>query len=317
MEPINGIHVSSKAYARDLDLNLLRVFMVVAETGSATAAASRLYLTQPAISAALKRLSVAVGSPLFARQGRGLTLTARGERLLAGARPHLQALVESTLSPVAFDPTASERTIVVGLSDANEGWLLPALLRVLAREAPRMRLVVLPVQFRTIGRALASGSVDFAVTVADDLPAGTSRTALFSGGFVCLYDPRHARLGRKLTQKKYLAHRHVIVSYNGDLRGVIEDFLGVRRDVRISVPTFHSVGALVEGTALLATVPAMVARQMLRQHPKLRVTDLPFPLRGTPVELVWRSALDDDDSVRFVMAHVRRIAGAAFEQATR
>jgi LysR family transcriptional activator of mexEF-oprN operon len=39
-------------YGRDLDLNLLRVFIVVAETGSVTAAADRLYLTQPAISAA-------------------------------------------------------------------------------------------------------------------------------------------------------------------------------------------------------------------------------------------------------------------------
>ena len=66
------------AYGRDLDLNLLRVFVVVAETGSATAAASRLYLTQPAISAALKRLAAAVGAPLFAREGRGLALTARG-----------------------------------------------------------------------------------------------------------------------------------------------------------------------------------------------------------------------------------------------
>ncbi|MCA9590622.1 MAG: LysR family transcriptional regulator, partial [Myxococcales bacterium] len=58
------------AYARDLDLNLLRVFVVVAEAGSVTVAASRLYLTQPAISSALKRLAVAVGAPLFARQGR-------------------------------------------------------------------------------------------------------------------------------------------------------------------------------------------------------------------------------------------------------
>ncbi|MBZ0234085.1 MAG: LysR family transcriptional regulator, partial [Deltaproteobacteria bacterium] len=41
-------------YGRDLDLNLLRVFAVVADSGSVTAAAGRLYLTQPAISAALR-----------------------------------------------------------------------------------------------------------------------------------------------------------------------------------------------------------------------------------------------------------------------
>jgi LysR family transcriptional activator of mexEF-oprN operon len=43
-------------YARDLDLNLLRVFIAVADAGSVTGAAERLYVTQPAISAALRRL---------------------------------------------------------------------------------------------------------------------------------------------------------------------------------------------------------------------------------------------------------------------
>ncbi len=61
---MNGI------YERNLDLNLLRVFVVVAEAGSVTAAASRLYLTQPAVSAALGRLTSAVVAPLFARSGR-------------------------------------------------------------------------------------------------------------------------------------------------------------------------------------------------------------------------------------------------------
>src|SRR5512147_574694 len=91
-------------YGRDLDLNLLRVFLVVAEAGSVTEAASRLYLTQPAVSAALRRLAAAVGAPLFARTGRGLSLTARGQRLLATARPHLAALVTAALSPATFDP---------------------------------------------------------------------------------------------------------------------------------------------------------------------------------------------------------------------
>lgn len=298
------------SYARDLDLNLLRVFVVVAETGSVTSAAARLYLTQPAISAALKRLAIAVGASLFAKQGRGLVLTSRGEELLATARPHLTALVDAALAPPAFDPKSSDRTIRLGLSDSNEAWL-PALLRVLGREAPRMRLVVLPVQFRTVGAALTSGAIDVAVTVADELPAGTARQTLYVGGFVCLFDPRHARVGARLTRARYLAHRHIVISYNGDLRGIIEDLLGVNRDVAISVPTFHSVGALVEGGPLLATVPAMVARAIIAQRPKLRTTELPFRLGSAPMELLWRRALDEDRAVQFVIGHVRRIAVAA------
>jgi len=147
--------------------------------------------------------------------------------------------------------------------------------------------------------------------VADELPAGIARSTLFVGGFVCLFDPRHAKVTPRLTRARYLAHRHVVVSYNGDLRGIIEDYLGVSRDVCISVPTFHSVGALVEGGALLATVPAMVARSIVAQRPKLRTAELPFPLGAAPMELLWRRALDDDRALQFVMSHVRKIASRA------
>jgi LysR family transcriptional activator of mexEF-oprN operon len=125
---------------------------------------------------------------------------------------------------------------------------------------------------------------------------------------VCLYDPRHARVGKRLDRRTYFAHRHVIVSYNGDLRGVVEDALGVTRDVAISVPSFHGIGALVQGSALLATVPLRVAADILRRRPKLRTAPLPFPFQGSTLDLVWRTALEDDDALRFVMAHVARIA---------
>src|SRR3954452_8935891 len=95
-------------YGRDLDLNLLRVFAVVAESGSVTAGAARLYLTQPAVSAALRRLTTTVGAPLFVRRGRGLALTSRGERLLSRVRPHLTALVDGALMPTHFDARSSE-----------------------------------------------------------------------------------------------------------------------------------------------------------------------------------------------------------------
>ncbi|PTL80568.1 LysR family transcriptional regulator [Vitiosangium sp. GDMCC 1.1324] len=300
-------------YGRNLDLNLLRVFVVVAEAGSVTEAASRLYLTQPAVSAALRRLTSAVGAPLFVRAGRGLALTTRGQRLLASARPHLQALVEAAISPPTFDPKTSERAVRIGLSDANESWLLPPLLRLLAEEAPRMRLIVLPVQFRTIGEALSSSAVDLAVTVADELPADIRRLTLYTGGFVCLFDPRHARPGKRLTLERYLEHEHVIVSYNGDLRGVVEDVHGIQRRVRVSVPNFHSIGALVEGSALLATVPGVVAREHMSLRPNLRTTPLPVPLAlsGAPMELLWRSTVEDDEAIRFMRDLVVRVAKSA------
>ncbi|MET0793552.1 MAG: LysR substrate-binding domain-containing protein, partial [Polyangiaceae bacterium] len=148
------------------------------------------------------------------------------------------------------------------------------------------------------------------VTVADDLPAGMRRVPLFKGGFVCLFDPRHVRLPKRLSLERYLAEQHVIVSYNGDLRGVVEDILGLKRRVRLSVPSFQMVGVALSGSALLATVPEIVARELRRSRPELRTRALPFGLDGgTGMELIWQSALDDAGPVRFIREHIVHIAG--------
>jgi LysR family transcriptional activator of mexEF-oprN operon len=289
----------SENYGRDLDLNLLRVFAVVADAGSVTAAADRLYLTQPAVSAALRRLRQSVGAPLFARQGRGLVLTARGRRLRTEVGVHLPALVAAALAPADFDARTSDRTIRLGLSDSAEVWLLPPLLRHLGEHAPRMKIIAVNVQFRTVVAALTSGAVDAAVTVTDALPAGIRRTSLFFGGFVCLFDPRHARI-KRLTRDAYFAADHVVVSYNADLRGIVEDMLRRPRNIRCSVASFANMGALIDGSPLLATIPATIAHQIRAVRPHLRAAPLPFALRGAATELLWPGAADDDGPSRFV-----------------
>ena len=296
-------------YGRDLDLNLLRVFAVVTESGSVTEAASRLYLTQPAVSAALRRLTAVVGAPLFVRSGRGLALTSRGRRLREGLQPHLQRLIDAALAPATFDPRTSDRTLRLGLADTAELWLLPQLLRVLEKEAPNMRVVAVPVQFRTVAAALASG-LDAAITVADELPPSIRREPLYGGGFTCLYDPKHARL-RTLTEKEYFARAHLVVSYNGDLRGIVEDVLHKTRNVRCSVSSFAHIGALIEGTAMLATVPELVADQIRALRPSLKTKPLPFALAGSHSDLLWPAATDDDEPCRFLRAKIVEIARAS------
>jgi LysR family transcriptional activator of mexEF-oprN operon len=260
------------------------------------------------VSAALRRLTTAIGAPLFARSGRGLALTARGQRLRDGLHPHLERLIDAALSPPSFDPKTSDRTFQLGLADSAEMWILPRLLRVLEREAPDMKIISVPVQFRTVGALLASG-LDAAITVADDLPATIRREKLFTGGFVCLYDPRHARIRtRALTEKVYFAHEHVIVSYNADLRGIVEDMFRKQRKIRCSVSSFAHIGALVDGTAMLATIPETVAEHIVAVRPHLRTTRLPFVAAGAYSELLWPRITDDDAACRFLRDKIIAIA---------
>lgn len=298
----------SAVHARDLDLNLLRVLVAVADTGSVTKAAARLYLTQSAVSAALARLSESLDTPILARHGRGVILTSRAVRLVTEVRPLLEAMLQASLAPAHFDPRTSERTIRLGLADFSDEWLLPSLLRRLRRDAPGMRLVCTPVQFRTVVEALASRRIDLAATVIDKLPPAILRTPLTRGLFVCLFDPRHVRLGARPSKRTYLAQEHVIVSFNGDLRGIVEDQLGAERNIRCSVASFSAIGAIVDGSPLVATLPDVFAAQLLRQRPHLRSAPFPFAHPAGGMDLLWPSALDEDDACAFVRAAIIDIA---------
>ena len=169
-----------------------------------------------------------------------------------------------------------------------------------------MRVVATPVQFRTVGAALAAG-LDAAITVADELPTTIRRQPLLGGGFTCLYDPRHARL-RSLTYDEYFARDHVIVSYNGDLRGIVEDMLGKTRNIRCSVSSFANLGAIIDGTAMLATIPELVATQIRATRPHLKTKELPFTIKGSHAELLWPVASDDDEPCKFVRRMIAEIA---------
>ena len=295
-------------HAKHLDLNLLPVLVAVADTGSVTEAAKRLYLTQSAVSAALGRLKTSLGEAIVVRHGRGVVLTERGARLVAEARPLLDALVQTALQPTRFDPTTSDRTIRLGLSDVADEWLLPRLLRVLEVEAPRMRIVSTAVQFRTVGDALATRRIDVAVTKADELPSSIARRPILRVNFVCLFDPRSVRLGKRPTERAYLAQDHVIVSYNGDLRGIVEDAYGLERTVRCSVASFASIGAIVDGSRLVATIPSIVAAQVLAARPHLRVARFPFEHADGSIEMLWPTAVDVDPACTFVRAVIVRLA---------
>jgi LysR family transcriptional regulator, mexEF-oprN operon transcriptional activator len=305
----------TKSYGRDLDLNLLRVFAVVAEEGSITRAASRLYVTQPAVSASMRRLTAFVGAELVTRQGRGVTLTGRGAELLLAARMHLAPLVAAAMAAPVFDPRHSTARIRFGVADGMEAVIVPALLARLRREAPGMQLVVATVQFRNVEEMLLTGKIDFAVTVADELPRSILRRSLMfarkpSKGFVCLYDSRFGKLGNPVTERAYFAREHVIVSYAGDARGVVEDALKKARTVRVVVPSFGHVADVVDGSELVATVPATFATHIVKTRPHLHMVALPFAMKSASLELLWLRATDEDAAARFVRGLVTAVIEA-------
>jgi DNA-binding transcriptional LysR family regulator len=105
-----------------LESDLMRSFLAVADAGSVTAAAGRLFRTQSAVSLQVKRLEESLGQPLFDRQARGVTLTPRGEQLVPYARRVVALLDEAT---VALREKPLVGPVRVGIPDEYSGTVLP------------------------------------------------------------------------------------------------------------------------------------------------------------------------------------------------
>jgi DNA-binding transcriptional LysR family regulator len=123
----------------DLDLDLLRGFVAVAERGGFTAAGVALGLTQSAISLKVKRLEDLLGKPVFVRGAKRVTLTREGETLLTYARRML-ALNEEAVRRFVAPPVQGR--LRLGVADHFvPRHLAPALAR-FARDWPEVRIEV-------------------------------------------------------------------------------------------------------------------------------------------------------------------------------
>ena len=122
-----------------IDVDQLRTFIAIVETGSFTKAAEVVHKTQSAVSMQMKRLEERLGKPIFARDGRASKLTEDGERLLDYARRIVKLNVEAL---AAFDDKDLTGRVRLGLPDDYADRYLPEIMARFSRAYPGVELTV-------------------------------------------------------------------------------------------------------------------------------------------------------------------------------
>lgn len=143
-----------------LDLDLLRSFVSVVEAGGFTRASERVHRTQSTVSQQIKRLEDDLGQTLLKRNGRDVTPTEAGERLLSYAR-RLLALAEEARDVVARK--GPEGAVKLGIPEDFAAYRLARLLAAFSRAHPNLRLDVRADQSLYLKRDLARGDLDLAL----------------------------------------------------------------------------------------------------------------------------------------------------------
>lgn len=165
-----------------IDSTELRILHALATTGSLTAAAASLGLSQPAVSQRIKRVETRLAVPLIERQGRGIRLTTAGN-ILADHGRTVVAEIDAALA--AIEDLRGERggTLrMVGFPSAS-ATIVPGMMRRMADEAPEVALQYREAEPPAAVGMLRDGEVDCALIFdyagAAELPAGSIFTPLW------------------------------------------------------------------------------------------------------------------------------------------
>lgn len=144
----------------NLDSDLLRTFVAVAEAGSVTDGAMRIYRSQSATSLQIKRLESVIGQPVFKRHGRGVILSEIGRRLLPVAQ-EVTARLDAVLRDFSDDAVTGK--LRMGIPDDHGRAKLAEIIAVFSRHHPNVELDVTCALSTGFPDALDKGELDLAI----------------------------------------------------------------------------------------------------------------------------------------------------------
>jgi len=242
-----------------LDLNLLPIAVALYEERGVSKTATRLGMSQPAVSAALAKLRKAFDDPLFIRTARGMEPTPRAQALIAPARDVLSRVERDVLSGLAFDPGTANVIFTFALSDVGEMVFLPRILERLQQVAPLAVLRSVSPPPSELREGLETGAIDLAIGYFPDLEISNFfQQRLFTHHFCCLLRADHPIASKRLSLRQFLALKHVAVHASGRSQELFERFLvrnKIHPNVVLVTPHFMSLLAIIGHSDLVATVP--------------------------------------------------------------
>lgn len=293
---------------RQVDLNLLIIFAVIAEEKSVTKASARLLLSQPAVSRALQRARSMFQDELVVRSPSGLELTLRGRKILQELE-QLLPKIEGLVVPSVFDPKRERSNFRLSGPDNVCSALLPRLCRTYTSERYRVSFDFRVWQLDAVDM-LEHGNLDLILHIDDGLlPSHLSSEKLYREDWICAV-ARQSKFGDRLTLKEYLAAEHLTVTTLPNVQNIPDKqlaALGAKRRSSVCMPYFGAALGCLPGTELVLTLTNGM-RQMVERNSTLRLVKAPRELRPFHFLMVWHPRLTTDARHTWLREALRRAA---------
>ena len=247
-----------------MDFKQIEYFVRVAELGSFTRAASVLQVAQPALSRQVRSLEVELHQPLFARNGRGVTLTEAGKRLLAHGRGILQQL-QRARQDLEEQRGAASGLLSIGLPPSVSRTLTAPLVEAFRERFPKAKLALVDGLSTYTLEWLAQGRVDCAVVYNATPAAAVDLRPVLEERLYLVSARGKGRqlLGRAVALADVAARELVIPSRPHAIRMQLESALagaGLKPQVGLEIESVPAILDLVRRHPLHAVLPLNAVR---------------------------------------------------------
>ncbi|MBO9726191.1 MAG: LysR family transcriptional regulator [Novosphingobium sp.] len=260
----------------NFDLNLLVALHALLEERSVTRAAERLNMTQPAMSAALRRLRESFNDELLAVSGKRMVPTSHAQNLAPMVEQMIVGAQSLISSSTRFDASTSRRVFRLYASDYIVTILLQPMLIEMAKIAPDVRIEVLP--FRSdMWAELDRGTIDCIIYPEQFQLRDHPQELLFEETHVLLGWSENSIFEAAITQEIYDSASHVAVKLNASGSFAEEHIRskGDTRRIEVTVSSFTMVPWLLPGTNRIALVHSRLAKLFTKMLP-LAMAKPPF-----------------------------------------
>ncbi|WP_416666215.1 LysR family transcriptional regulator [Egbenema bharatensis] len=294
-----------------IDLNLLVAFEAVFEEQSVTAAAQRLHLGQPAMSAALGRLRLLFQDELFIRMGRDMKPTAKALEIAPGILMALQQIRLTLQASQEFEPATAQQTFVIGISDYGSTVIVPRLLNLCRQTAPGIDLRLISYEKDQVDELLKQPSTTVIVgSNFPDLTRLTFQQPLMEERFVGICRKGHPALSQgAMLLEQFAELPHALVTLRRDEVGVIDRALAARnlqRRIVLTTPYFLTLPAIVSSSDTIAAIPLRLARKFAEQG-WVEWFELPLEIAPWMISMVWSQLSDQALACRWLRQTIQQI----------
>ena len=277
----------------DIKLKDLRYLIAVADTGHFGKAAERCFVSQPTLSAQLKKLEDYLGVPLVERQPRNALLTPAGAEIVARARRIVEASHEVVeIARAHRDPLAGR--LRVAFLPTIGPYLLPFVAPKLHKALPRLELMLYEYQTAPMLEKLHAGEIDMGVLALPVEPDGLESKRLYDEPFMIAMPEQHALTSKKSIKIDDLADVTLLLLEDGHcLRDQALDVCGrisvnEKQDFRAtSIETLRQMVAAGSGLTLL---PELATRGAYANVRGLVVKPFVKPTPTRTIGAIWRKS---------------------------